>query len=116
MLTGSDALAHAARIWPCYDAVFGDVADYDTWRTNLFERHAGRDGYRLAVAVDGDEVIGFAWGYVGQRGQYWADLAGDALPRDVAAQWVGDHFEFVELAVSPAYRRHCLGQALHDQL
>lgn len=116
LLTGSEALALGARVWPCYDAVFGDVPDYDTWRTTLFERHASRDGYRLAAALDGEEVIGFAWGYVGQLGQHWADLVRDALPREVAAQWVGDHFELVELAVAPAHRRHRLGQALHDQL
>jgi ribosomal protein S18 acetylase RimI-like enzyme len=115
-LSGREALALAARVWPCYDVVFGDVPDYDTWRTTLFERHARRDGYRLVAALEGEEVIGFAWGYVGQPGQYWADLVRDTLPRDVGAQWVGDHFEFVELAVAPPHRRRGLGQALHDQL
>lgn len=117
LLTGSGALPLAANVWACYDQVFGDFADYATWRSELFERHAGRDGYRLAAAtIDADQVIGFAWGYVGQRGQYWSDLVHDALPREVVEQWVGDHFEFVELAVSPGHRRNALGQALHDRL
>lgn len=116
LLTGSDALPLASSVWRCYDEVFGDIADYATWRSDLFERHAGRDGYRLAVAVDGDRVLGFAWGCVGQRGQYWSDLVSDALPREVVAQWVGGHFEFVELAVVPGRRGNGLGQALHDRL
>ena len=116
LLPGSDALRLAASVWRCYDEVFGDFPDYATWRSDLFERHAGRDGYRLAAAVNDDRVIGFAWGYVGQRGQYWSDLVCDALPPEVVAQWVGDHFEFVELAVLPEQRGSGLGQALHDRL
>lgn len=114
--TGTDAVPLAASIWPCYDEVFGDFADYATWRSELFERHASRDGYRLVTATNGGQVVGFAWGYVGQRGQYWSDLAADALSPDVASRWVGGHFEFVELAVLPKHRGQGLGQALHDQL
>ena len=90
LLAGSGALPLAARVWACYDQVFGDFADLAIWRSELFERHAGREGYRLAAAtIDDDQVIGFAWGYVGQRGQYWSDLVHDALPPEVVAQWVG---------------------------
>jgi ribosomal protein S18 acetylase RimI-like enzyme len=106
----------AGPIWPCYEGVFGDFDDRETWRRDLFERHAGRAGYRLAVGMDGSTVAGFAWGYIGERGQYWTDLVCDVLPKDVADDWVGGHFEFVELAVLPSYRRRGLGSRLHDTL
>jgi ribosomal protein S18 acetylase RimI-like enzyme len=107
----------ADRIWPCYQAVFGDFDDLETWRRDLFSRHAARSGYRLAVATDADTVAGFAWGYIGERGQYWTDLVADVLPREVAGDWVGGgHFEFVELAVLADYRRHGVGSRLHDVL
>jgi ribosomal protein S18 acetylase RimI-like enzyme len=115
-LRGDEALPLAAAVWLCYHQVFGDFADYATWRSELFDRHAARDGYRLVVASDPDDdaVVGFAWGYVGQRGEYWPDRVLAALPPDVGATWVGDHLEVVELAVLPSHRRAGLGQRLHD--
>jgi len=108
--------AFADRLWPCYQAVFGDFGDLESWRRDLFNRHAARAGYRLAVATDRDTVAGFAWGYTGERGQYWTDLVCDMLPREVTADWVGGHFEFVELAVLAGYRRRGIGSRLHDAL
>ncbi|MEU4198021.1 GNAT family N-acetyltransferase [Kribbella sp. NPDC026611] len=116
LLGGVDALPLAEQVWLCYDAVFGDSADFDTWRSDLFERHAARDGYRLAIAADEGRVVGFSWGYVGQRGQYWSDLVCKALPRELADEWVGNHFEIVELAILPSHRQRGLGQALHDRI
>ncbi len=116
MVTGTEAVVLADLVWPCYDQVFGDYPDVTTWRSDLFERHAARDGYRLAVDVTGDRVTGFAWGYLGQRGQYWSDRVHAALPHDLAETWVGGHFEVVELAVLPDRRRGGLGQTLHDHL
>ena len=106
----------AGGIWSCYDKVFGDFSDFETWRSDMFGRHATRSGYRLVVATDGTAVAGFSWGYIGERGQYWADLAAGALPSRVADEWVGGHFEFVELAVLLKHRRHGLGRRLHDTL
>lgn len=111
-----DGAGLAHRIWPCYDEVFGDFSDFDTWHADMFARHASRGGYRLVVATAGEAVAGFSWGYIGERGQYWADLVAGALPPNVPGEWVGGHFEFVELAVAPKFRRHGLGRRLHDTL
>jgi ribosomal protein S18 acetylase RimI-like enzyme len=110
------ALTQAGAVFPVYDGVFGDRPDEDEWRTEMFERHCAREGFRLAAAHDADRLVGFAWGYVGQRGQYWSDRVVAALPHEVTDAWVGGHFEFVELAVLPAARRAGLGGRLHDVL
>jgi len=114
-LDGAAAAPYADRVFAVYDAVFGDMPDEVVWRAELFDRHRERAGFRLALALEDDRVLGFSWGYRGARGQYWPDLVARTLP-DVAAEWIGDHFEFVELAVEPAHRRRGIGIQLHDAL
>lgn len=113
ILDGPGATAYASRVFSLYDAVFGDFPDEDEWRAQMYDRHRGRDDYRLAVALDGRRMLGFAWGYRGERGQYWPDLVARTLP-EVGREWVGDHFEFVELAVDPTSLRQGIGRRLHD--
>lgn len=81
----------------------------------MWDRHRARAAYRLATAYDGDRLVGFSWGYTGQQGQFWSDFVLDKLGQAVA-EWVGGHFEFVELAVLPNGRRQGVGGRLHDQL
>ena len=106
----------ADAVWPCYREAFGGFDRVESFRAELFDRHAARDGYRLVTASIAGTVVGFSWGYIGQRGQFWTDLVCEALPDDIVAEWVGGHFEFVELAVNPSFRRRGLGALLHDRL
>ena len=117
LVCGSAALTFATKVWTCHQRVFGDdFVDYATWYSDLFEKHATRERHRLALIQEDDTVTGYGWGYIGHRGQYWADLLCDSLPERIASQWVGGHFDVVELAVLPEHRRRGLGQALHDCL
>lgn len=117
LVCGTAALVYATGVWACHHRVFGDdYPDYDTWYSRLFGEHAVREGHRLVLAQQKDIVTGYAWGYIGRRGQYWSDLLCDSLPERIASEWVGGHFDVVELAVLPERRREGLGQALHDCL
>lgn len=61
-------------------------------------------------------LAGFAYGYTGRRGQWWSDHVAEHAPADVVAGWLGGHFEFVELAVDPAFQGRGLGAALAQRL
>lgn len=99
-----------------YDEVFGDQASEQDWRGSTFDRHCERRDFRLDAAFDGDALVGFAYGYVGDLGQYWPDRVAAALGAEEAREWVGGHFEVVELAVRASHRRRGIGGALHDAL
>lgn len=106
----------APDVFEVYHAVFGDVEDEQVWRADTFDVHRAREGFRLMAAQDDAALVGFAYGYVGERGQWWSDRVVEALPATVTDVWVGGHFEFVELGVLPDYRRQGVGGLLHDGL
>lgn len=60
-------------------------------------------------------MVGFSWGYTGELGQFWSDFVLDQLGPPIE-DWVGGHFEFVELAVLSDVRGQGIGGRLHDIL
>lgn len=115
IVSGADASAHRDGVLGIWNAAFGRVDDPDEWAVSPWDRHRTRSGYRLALAHDDGRLVGFAWGYTGERGQYWSDFITRELGSKVDG-WVGGHFEFVELAVIPEARGRGIGGQLHDSL
>ena len=109
------AEAHVDAVAEVWREGFGPIEDLAQWRETIFDRHRTREAYRLAVASDAKGPVGLAWGYIGQRGQFWPDRVLDRLGQ-IAEPWVGGHVEFVELAVVPRARRRGVGGRLHDAL
>jgi ribosomal protein S18 acetylase RimI-like enzyme len=102
----------AAEVFEVYAAVFGAAGGIAAWCDSVWEPHRARADFRLATAREGGLLVGFAWGYTGERGEYWPDLVAEALP-DLDG-WVGGHFELVELAVLEECRGRGAGRRLHD--
>lgn len=109
------ATVHRDRVLDVWKHAFGPVPDEDDWRDRFWEQHRTREDFRLVTAELEEQLLGFAWGYTGRRGQWWADMVADALGAD-AEEWIGGHLEFVELAVLPEHRRLGIGGQLHDAL
>ena len=111
-------LALADELAAVYRAAFVDEPPEaaERFRTEQLATHAARDGFRCVVAREDGRVVGFAYGYTGHRGQWWSDRVAAAAPAGVVDEWLGGHFEFVELAVDPAVQGRGVGGALHDAL
>jgi GNAT superfamily N-acetyltransferase len=104
--------SEAREIWPVYDEVFGDQPDYETWYDAVWSRHRDREGFRLARAHEQDRLLGFAYGYTGNAGQWWTDRARQVLPPELGDAWLGGHFELVSIGVVDGARRAGIGRAL----
>ncbi len=113
---------HSAALAAVYAAAFGAPGydeGHDDVRRFIDEQlpvHSTRAGFRLAEATVDGRTAGFAYGYTGHRGQWWSDRVAARAPAALADEWVGGHFEFVELAVDPAFQGRGLGTLLHDNL
>ncbi|MGW7786524.1 N-acetyltransferase family protein [Streptomyces tricolor] len=90
-----------------------DVAEF----AEHFRAHVRRSGFRLVLARDGDEVVGFAYGYrLAPDTRWWSNLQ-DARPSDDVAREDGRRtFAVIELAVRQAWRRRGIAAALHARL
>jgi ribosomal protein S18 acetylase RimI-like enzyme len=102
----------ARLLWPVYDSIFHDWPDLGSWRAAVWDTHRAREGFRLARAYDGPQLIGFAYGYTGRAGQWWTDNAERVLAPEIARTWLGGHFELVSLGVVAAARGAGVGRAL----
>jgi len=86
------------------------------FRDEQLPLHAGRDGFRCATVQVQGRLVGFAYGYTGQRGQWWSDRIAEHAPAAVVDEWLGGHLDVVSLAVDPAFQARGFGTALHDAL
>ncbi len=80
--------------------------------------HTQRDGFRCYAATDGagSALVGFAYGYRTQPGQWWYDNVSRALGQHAASLWLDDTFQVTEVAVMPDHQGQGIGGALHDAL
>lgn len=79
-------------------------------------QHAERQDFRAVLALDGERLIGAAYGYRGEPGQWWHDVVRRVLAPEVAARWLADAFEVVQIAVQPDAQGQGVGGGLHDAL
>ncbi len=97
---------------PPYNEGPSDVAQF----IDHFQAHTRHAGMRLVLARDGDEVVGFTYGYLlPAASPWWAnvqeDLPEDFVKEDGARTWV-----ILELAVRKEWRRRGVAARLHDHL
>jgi hypothetical protein len=66
------ALAIADELGEVFAAAFED-GDAERFATDQLPTHADREDFKLVVARD-ENVVGFAYGFTGHRGQWWDGL------------------------------------------
>jgi ribosomal protein S18 acetylase RimI-like enzyme len=85
-------------------------------RKGILLSHLDRRGLRAVGALEGDRLVGIAYGYVGEPGQWWHDQVASSLTRAQVRSWLADAFEVCELHVRPQLQGHGVGRDLLDTL
>ena len=103
--------------------IFADAMGYpDSYvepRIRLARSQLAYPGLTAFGAFDGAQLIGFAYGYRVQRGQWWADEVARALSlptSDTSRDWLADAFELCEIHVSPFAQGLGAGRRLLDSI
>jgi ribosomal protein S18 acetylase RimI-like enzyme len=97
-------------------AVYGQAMGYGddllVTRRGYIASHVHRIGFRAVASLDpGAALLGFGYGYISERGQWWHDQVRGALPPVQREVWLASCFEVVELHVLPQAQGHGLGAA-----
>ena len=86
-------------------------------RTRIRAEHRPRRGFAAFAAVHSTgDPIGVIYGYHGAPGQWWHDTVRANIAAELAADWLADSYELVEVAVDPAYQSLGVGRALIARL
>lgn len=78
--------------------------------------HAQRRGMRLVLARDGDEIVGFTYGYLLPADTGWWSSVQDPLPEDFVREDGERTWVILELAVRKPWRRRGIAAGLHAAL
>lgn len=118
---GAAAARRLDDILPAYEEVYAeppycegprDVADF----IERFQRQAERPGFRMTIARDGAEVVGFSFGYrLPADTQWWAGAL-EPLPPAFTREDGERTFVIIELAVKRSWRRQGVAAHLHAAL
>lgn len=96
---------------PPYCEGLADVAGFAAGWPN----RVAAPGFRVAVARDGERVVGFTFGHELVEETAWWE--GALSPLDVdTVEWPGRTFAVLELAVLASHRRRGVASALHRRL
>jgi len=96
---------------------YSDPGRGEEIRARMRDVHCQRAGYRALCATAPDAtVVGMIYGYHGENGQWWHDSVAHALRPELAARWLADSYEVVEVAVEPGWQSQGIGAALIRRL
>ncbi|RLL48283.1 N-acetyltransferase [Oceanobacillus piezotolerans] len=80
-------------------------------------KHADYEGFKGLKAINTlGNIVGFSYGYTSIPKQFYREKIANQLSEIEIHTWLNNSFEFVELAVSPSYKRLGIASRLHDTL
>lgn len=97
------------------DPYFVDESDVDEFAHVRWPSRIVEPGFRLSLVSTVTEIVGMAYGWTSTPSARWTQRIAEHLGAD-ADHWLSDNFEFVDLAVRPAYQGMGAGKAIYESL
>jgi GNAT superfamily N-acetyltransferase len=122
LLNADQTRSISGQIIDVYQAAFSQSPFLETLPDFLnfagrLSYHAHQPGFRCVVArPPGAQAVGFVYGYPGQAGSWFYNVAVRHLSPGQQIEYLGDYFEFAEFALLPAWQGQGAGGRLHDTL
>ncbi|MEV4432339.1 GNAT family N-acetyltransferase [Streptomyces sp. NPDC049585] len=118
---GPEAARLPGAFLPAYEEVYAEPPycegpqDAEAF-VGRFRQHAQRPGFRLVLAREGAEVVGFAFGFPLPAEATWWGFMLEPLPPEFTRETGTRTFAVVQLAVRRPWRRCGTAAALHAAL
>jgi len=107
---------HVHEAADVYGRAMNRGLDLVAQRREIMAGHVDRSGFTAVVAMNGEELVGFGYGYLGRAGDWWHDIVAMAVGPEQTTRWLTDAFELAELHVEPAHQGAGVGRRLLDTL
>jgi GNAT superfamily N-acetyltransferase len=79
-------------------------------------QQAGREGFRFIAAFDDDVLVGFIYGFHGERGEPWEQWIHARMPAAAYDEWFVNQFDLTEFCVHAGRHGQGIGSQLYDAL
>ncbi|GLZ78990.1 acetyltransferase [Actinorhabdospora filicis] len=115
--TPEDLTARVGEVMTVYAEAMGYPVEVARMRQGFVVGHAQFEGMRaVAVTAADDRLLGFGYGYLGKRGQWWHDQVSQWLSPELYDRYMTDVFELVELQVRPDAQGNGIGERMLTEL
>lgn len=116
-----EARAQLDAFLPAYEEVYADPP-YNEGPSDVaafiesYMVHTQRPGMRLVLAREGDEIVGFSYGYLLSADTTWWSNVQEPLPEEFVREDGARTWVILELAVRKPWRRRGIAAGLHAAL
>lgn len=114
--TAQDLGDHVDEVLDVYAGAMGVARPAARGRRGILTSHLERQGLRAVAALEGEQLVGVGYGYVGEPGQWWHDQVKAAMDPSLGSIWLTDAFEVCELHVLPRLHGTGIGRGLLEAL